>query len=85
MNRILLRAVLLLCAIVPVARQATAEEEDRPWAFTPPRAVEPPAVDHADRVLNPVDAFVLARLEQPGLELAPARPWCQTERPQFVC
>ena len=72
MNRILLRAVLLLCAIVPVAHQATAEEEDRPWAFTPPRAVEPPVVDHVDRVLNPVDAFVLARLEEQGLELAPA-------------
>ncbi|MDP7205600.1 MAG: DUF1549 domain-containing protein, partial [Pirellulaceae bacterium] len=72
MNRTSLLAVVLLCATVLMPRQATAEEEDRPWAFTPPRAVEPPVVDHADRVLNPVDAFVLARLEEQGLELAPA-------------
>ncbi len=72
MNRIFLLVVVLLLATSPVARQAIGDEEDRPWAFTPPQAVEPPVVEHADRVLNPVDAFVLARLEQQGLELAPA-------------
>ncbi|MFP6751531.1 MAG: DUF1549 domain-containing protein, partial [Pirellulaceae bacterium] len=71
MNSTFSLVVVLLLATCPVARQAIGDEEDRPWAFTPPQAVEPPVVEHADRVLNPVDAFVLARLEQQGLELAP--------------
>jgi hypothetical protein len=41
------------------------------WAFRPPRPVPVPAVRHADRVRNPVDAFVLQKLEQHGLTLAP--------------
>lgn len=42
------------------------------WAFRP--VVMPPVPEvkkHADRVLQPLDAFVLARLEREGLEPAP--------------
>jgi mono/diheme cytochrome c family protein len=43
-------------------------EEDRNfWAFQPIRAVNPPAVKNADRARTPIDAFVLARLEEKGL------------------
>jgi Protein of unknown function (DUF1553)/Protein of unknown function (DUF1549)/Planctomycete cytochrome C len=41
------------------------------WAFRPPPAVAVPAVRDAGRVRNPVDAFILQKLEQRGLALAP--------------
>ena len=72
MNRRIELVVIMLLATLTVASPATAEEEDnRPWAFTAPRAVEPPEVKHADRVRNPIDAFVLAGLQEKGLEMAP--------------
>ena len=46
--------------------------EYRPhWAFVPPRRPEPPAVQHRDWPRNPIDRFVLARLEAEGLEPSP--------------
>lgn len=41
------------------------------WAFNPPVRPEVPSVAHQRTVRNPVDAFILARLEREGLELAP--------------
>jgi hypothetical protein len=41
------------------------------WAFVAPRRPEIPVVKEASRVRNPVDNFVLARLEQEGLKQAP--------------
>jgi hypothetical protein len=41
------------------------------WAFRPPRPVPVPAVRHAGRVRNPLDAFVLQKLERKGLTLSP--------------
>jgi hypothetical protein len=41
------------------------------WAFVKPRAVTPPAVKQPDRVQNPIDRFILARLEKEGLQLSP--------------
>ncbi len=41
------------------------------WAFRPPRAVPIPRVRQASRVRNPIDAFILQKLEQKGLTLAP--------------
>jgi hypothetical protein len=38
------------------------------WAFMPPNRPDVPAVKNADWVRNPIDAFVLARLEQEGLQ-----------------
>jgi len=38
------------------------------WAFVAPRRPEPPAVARREWVRNPVDAFVLAKLEAAGLE-----------------
>ncbi len=42
------------------------------WAFEPLSSPEPPAVQHQEAVRNPIDAFVLARLEERGLALSPA-------------
>jgi len=33
------------------------------WAFQTPRRPQPPEVRHTDRVRNPIDAFLLAKLE----------------------
>src|SRR5579883_1370839 len=41
------------------------------WAFLPPRRHAVPRVHHQDRVRNPIDAFILARLEREGLAPAP--------------
>ena len=47
-------------------------DQDRAfWAFQPPKRVEPPAVRGSARVRNPIDAFVLAKLEEKGLTLSP--------------
>lgn len=46
------------------------EQERNTWAFRKPTALDPPSVKHASRVATPIDSFVLAKLEEHGLELA---------------
>jgi hypothetical protein len=47
-------------------------DDDRDfWSFRPPRAVTVPTVRHAIGVHNPVDAFVVQKLEEKGLPFAP--------------
>ena len=41
------------------------------WAFRSPQPVAVPSVRDAARVRNPIDAFILQKLEQKGLGLAP--------------
>jgi hypothetical protein len=41
------------------------------WAFAPPRRPEIPKLDHPRWCKNPVDAFILSRLEKAGLKPAP--------------
>jgi hypothetical protein len=41
------------------------------WSFMPPARPEPPAVANAAWPRNPIDRFILARLERAGLEPAP--------------
>lgn len=41
------------------------------WSFMPPQRPEPPQVANPSWVRNPIDAFVLARLEQEGLSPSP--------------
>ncbi|MBK1832677.1 PSD1 and planctomycete cytochrome C domain-containing protein [Roseibacillus ishigakijimensis] len=38
------------------------------WSFEPPRESEPPAVQLSDWATTPIDRFVLARLEEKGLQ-----------------
>ncbi len=47
------------------------EEERNFWSFQPIRREAPPTL-RDERVLTPVDAFVLARLQQEGLSFSPA-------------
>jgi uncharacterized protein DUF1553/uncharacterized protein DUF1549/concanavalin A-like lectin/glucanase superfamily protein/cytochrome c len=44
---------------------------DTHWAYTAPTRRDPPAVSHAQWVRNPVDQFILARLEREGLTPSP--------------
>ncbi len=41
------------------------------WAYQPPKRPEPPAVTNPRWVRNPIDNFILARLESEGLKPAP--------------
>jgi len=45
---------------------------EKHWAFVPPHQQNPPAVENKVWALNPIDAFILARLEAASLESAPA-------------
>ena len=65
MRRRLLLALLLpsLCAAEPAA--------PTPWAFREPRRVDPPHVSDPTWIRNPIDAFVLARLDKAGLKPSP--------------
>src|SRR5437867_12796974 len=45
---------------------------DQPWAFQPPVRPRVPAVKNRPWIRNPIDAFVLAKLEEAGLTPAPA-------------
>ena len=47
-------------------------DEDRDfWSFRPPQRPAVPEVQVAERVRNPIDAFVLQKLEAEGLSLSP--------------
>jgi hypothetical protein len=47
------------------------EEEKSFWSFQPIRRPEPPVVQGRGRVLTPIDAFLLRRLEAAGLGFSP--------------
>src|SRR5262249_12940290 len=52
-----------------------------PWAFVPPRQTSPPAMRHTGWPRNPIDVFVLARLEAEGLAPSPqADRWTLVRR-----
>lgn len=66
--RDLLRRIVLGAALPALA---VAQDPTDWWAYRPLARPAPPAVAHADWVQNPIDAFVLAGLEQRGLQPVP--------------
>ncbi|MCH7728377.1 MAG: DUF1549 domain-containing protein [Planctomycetes bacterium] len=48
-----------------------ADAARRHWSFQPVKRPQLPLVKHTDRVLSPIDRFVLARLERGGLPMSP--------------
>ena len=64
-----LLASCLLAEDLPAASSPT--NSAALWPFTPLVDSQPPSVRHADRVTNGIDSFILARLEEKGLTLAP--------------
>jgi hypothetical protein len=70
-----LTSTLLAVLLAPVgaAPPRTATKQGDHWAYRPLAKPGVPAVEHAERVRTPVDAFVLAKLEDNGMTLsAPA-------------
>ncbi len=55
----------------PDGVDGVVKEEKHHWSFVKPVRAEPPAVKQGGWVRNPIDAFVLARLEKEGLAPSP--------------
>ncbi len=55
------------------------EANDKPWPFDKPHAAATSQVRHAARVRNPIDAFILRKLEQQKLHLHAERLWQLTD------
>jgi hypothetical protein len=45
------------------------------WSFRPPQSAAVPQVKQSERVRNPIDAFVVQKLEENGLSLSPDADW----------
>jgi hypothetical protein len=58
-------------ATAPTDTEPLASRKSEHWSFQPLADVLPPYVFRADRVRNPIDSFVLARLEAAGMAPAP--------------
>ena len=65
-----LRAWIDQGAVMPAATAAADAAVEEHWAYVKPKRPEPPAVTNAGWVRNPIDRFVLAKLE--AEKLAPA-------------
>ena len=58
--------------IVALPPRAQVSTEDRQfWAFQPPRKMDVPRTQHAERVRSPIDAFLLSKLEAKQLTFSP--------------
>ncbi len=55
----------------PYERTTTSRAGYDWWSLRPITRPEPPAVSAGDRVANPIDSFILERLESEGMTLAP--------------
>ena len=69
------KKVQLLLALTFPATPTTRAQDQTHWAFRKPSHPEPPARDslkHAQKVRNPIDQFVLHRLEKAGVGRAEA-------------
>ena len=66
-------ATLAAIFFLTVLGQAEVEEQQmaKRWPFTPVTAVKPPEVTNTNWVSNPIDAFILSKLEARGIEPAP--------------
>ena len=55
------------------ASKGSTDKQETPelWSLQPPRRPAPPRVAQSDRVRNPIDAFLLEKLEARGLSFAP--------------
>ena len=65
-----MRLVATITATLLLAAPGQADQAKR-WPFTAVAPVTPPGVTNTNWVSNPVDAFILSRLEARGIEPAP--------------
>ena len=67
-----IRFIILFTAVLGQADEAGPDpEQGSHWPFTPLGQVTPPVVTQTNWVSNPVDAFILSKLEAKGIEPAP--------------
>ena len=55
----------------PLADSPLTDGELAHWAFQTPERPEPPKVENPEQVRNPIDAFLLRKLEAKGLKFSP--------------
>jgi hypothetical protein len=65
------RTGCLCLLLVGLAQPLSAADKKEHWAWKPPARPPLPVVKNAARVRNPIDAFILAKLEVAGLTPAP--------------
>jgi hypothetical protein len=53
---------------------ASGADFDDHWAWIPPTRFAPPETSRPEWVINPIDSFVLARLEKENPQLSPSKP-----------
>ena len=63
--------LVIVGAMAPLAAQETAADDPGLWSLRPVVRPPVPVVKHSAWVRNPLDAFVMARLEAAGFEPAP--------------
>ena len=68
MRRCLLLFLILIASSSPAAEPAAPTSEAKPWAFRKPVRLDAPQVSDPHWVKNPIDAFVLAKLDAAGLK-----------------
>ncbi|HEY8746912.1 MAG TPA: DUF1549 and DUF1553 domain-containing protein [Tepidisphaeraceae bacterium] len=68
---VLVRAAIVLAWLAAPALSDTAPGSADHWSFKPVAAVNPPSVHGSTWPINPVDSFIVARLESEGLKPAP--------------
>jgi hypothetical protein len=57
--------------VLPDSDPLVSDDDRRFWSFQPPRRPPTPAVRGQDRVRTPIDAFLLAKLEEEDLTFSP--------------
>ncbi|MGH9630593.1 MAG: PSD1 and planctomycete cytochrome C domain-containing protein [Bryobacteraceae bacterium] len=67
----MLRAWIDAGAKWPASEAKAPNPKSTHWSYQPIERPEPPKVKNSEWVRNPIDAFVLARLEKEGIEPAP--------------
>ena len=78
-SRSIALALSLTAAVTSAAEDQPAPRAASAWAYTAPQAPAVPAVRQQAWVRTPIDAFVLARLEEKGLKPSP-----DTARANFI-
>ena len=63
------RSILWLATVVTL--RTAASEEATHWAYQPLVRPEVPLTTHTNRIRNPIDHFIVAKLEQKNLSLSP--------------
>jgi hypothetical protein len=61
----------LTAEMIAGAAREFSDKEKSHWSFQPIKDVQPPAIANEDEVANPIDRFILAKLESAGLQPAP--------------